>query len=61
MKGTSYKNLLSQKITVRNLQMQVNVSVSAFLGEEDVVQLLTLDIVTLHAERDGTFNGNSSP
>lgn len=41
--------------------MQVNISICALLGEEDVVQLLTLDIVTLYAGRDGTFNGNSSP
>lgn len=41
--------------------MQVNISICALLGEEDVVQLLTLDIVTLYAGRDGTFNVNSSP
>lgn len=43
LKGTSYNNFLSEEITVRNSEMQVNVSVCAFLAEDDVVQLLALD------------------
>lgn len=36
--------------------MQVNISTCAFSGEEDAVQLLTLDILSLCAGRDCTLS-----